>query len=108
MTARTLILTAGAALALGVPAIANAKIVPVKPVHKVNKPVVKTQATSAKASSVAGIPVIGPNCADVDPTYTLCVGSAWAASQPVPFVAAAPTVSAGLILSPLDNNTQNG
>jgi hypothetical protein len=109
MTARTLILTAGATLAIGVPAtIANAKIVPAKPVHKINKPVVKTQAKAATSSTVTGIPVIGPTCANVDPAYTLCVGSDWAASQPLPFTATSVAQSSGLLLSPLDNNTQDG
>jgi hypothetical protein len=109
MTARTLILTAGAILALAVPVAAGAttaKNVPAKAVTKVHKPVLKTQAS---APALSGPRVIGPSCADVDPSYTRCVGLDWDASQPTPIVVGAgslPIVT--VLLSPLDNGTQDG
>ena len=52
--------------------------------------------------------VIGPDCIGVDPTYTRCVGDEWVDSVPVPVIAAAPVIVSSVLLSPLDNNTQDG
>jgi hypothetical protein len=114
MTARTLILTTGAILALAAPAAADAtaakrvpaKKVPAKAVTKVHRPVLKAPASTPAPS---GAPVIGPSCAEVDPSYTRCVRLDRDASQPTPIVvggSSLPIVT--VLLSPLDNGTQDG
>jgi hypothetical protein len=110
MTAKNLIITTGAIFALVAPA-ANAattpKKAPAKTATTTHKLVLKAQAP-APAPVFSRGPVIGPNCADVDPTYTRCVGDEWVESVPVPVIAAAPVIDSSVLLSPLDNNTQDG
>ena len=86
MTAKKLILTTGAVLALAAPA-ANAATLPVHAKRHVHKSLVRTQ---KPLTAISGGTSVGFTCSNVDPAYPACVGASANAAEAS--TAAAPSV----------------